>query len=202
MLVTHSIKKLKQTALIRNGEGFHLPKTNNTQSCKIKNMANSKLTQGKPTRAGKVEVLRREQTVMELRAQGWTWQRIADETGYANPSAAKVAFDNAIKRTMQPIADEVRTLELERLDRFLSYLWPKIEQGDPTAIDKGLKIMDRRAKYLGLDAPLKQEIEVTNYDGGSEVDRELQRLIRLLETGNSEASEMANTTSENKSDRA
>jgi hypothetical protein len=148
-------------------------------------MATNKIPNGRPSRAGKVETLRREQRVMELRAQGWTWQRIADDTGYASASAAKTAFDNAIKRTMQPVADEVRTLELERLDRFLSYLWTAIEAGDPTAIDKGLKIMDRRAKYLGLDAPIKQQVEVTNYEGGTEVDRELNRLISLLATGDS-----------------
>jgi hypothetical protein len=81
---------------------------------------------------------------------------------------------------MQPVADEVRTLELERLDRFLSYLWDKIEQGDPVAIDKGLKIMDRRAKYLGLDAPIKQQVEVTTFEGGTELDREVARLAQLL----------------------
>jgi len=148
-------------------------------------MATSKLPNGRPTKAGKVDTLRREQRVMELRAQGWTWQRIADEVGYASPSACKTAFDNAIKRTMQPVADEVRTLELERLDRFLSYLWDKIEAGDPIAIDKGLKIMDRRAKYLGLDAPVKQQVEVTTFEGGTELDREVARLAHIL----------ANTTS-------
>ena len=143
-------------------------------------MATSKIPNGRPSKAGKVDTLRRETKVMELRAQGWTWQRIADEVGYASASAAKTAFDNAIKRTMQPVADEVRTLELERLDRFLSYLWDKIEQGDPVAIDKGLKIMDRRAKYLGLDAPIKQQVEVTTFEGGSELDREVARLAQLL----------------------
>ena len=122
---------------------------------------------------------------MELRGQGWTWQRIADEVGYASASACKTAFDNAIKRTMQPVADEVRTLELERLDRFLSYLWDKIEQGDPVAIDKGLKIMDRRAKYLGLDAPIKQQVEVTTFEGGTELDREVARLAQLLSNATS-----------------
>jgi hypothetical protein len=163
-------------------------------------MENGKPKKGRPTRAGKVDVIKREQRVIELRAQGWTWQRIANTVGYATPSAAKVAFDNAIKRVMQPAAQEVLTLELERLDRFLTYLWPAIEQGDPTAIDKGLKIMDRRAKYLGIDAPIKQQVEVTNYDGGTEIDRELQRLIALLETGNSAPGALADTASQTDTD--
>jgi hypothetical protein len=32
------------------------------------------------------------------------------------------------------------------------------EKGDPKLIDTMLKIMDRRAHYLGLDAPTKQEV--------------------------------------------
>lgn len=163
-------------------------------------MTTKRIPNGRPSRAGKVETLRREQQVMELRAQGWTWQRIADATGYASAGATKVAFDNAIKRTMQPIADEVRTLELERLDRFLSYLWSAIEQGDPTAIDKGLKIMDRRAKYLGLDAPIKQQVEVTNYEGGTEVDRELKRLIALLGNSDSKTGNVVSPASAPQSD--
>jgi hypothetical protein len=162
-------------------------------------MATSKLPNGRPSKAGKVDTLRRETKVMELRAQGWTWQRIADETGYASPSACKTAFDNAIKRTMQPVADEVRTLELERLDRFLSYLWDKIEAGDPIAIDKGLKIMDRRAKYLGLDAPVKQQVEVTTFEGGTELDKEVARLAHILAntTGGRQSRTVDTPTGEN-----
>lgn len=163
-------------------------------------MASKKIATGRPSRAGKVDVLKREQQVIELRGQGWTWQRIADTVGYASAGACKVAFDNAIKRVMQPAAQETLTLELERLDRFLSYLWSAIEQGDPVAIDKGLKIMDRRAKYLGIDAPIKQQVEVTNYEGGTEVDRELKRLITLLETSNSETGALADTTSQTNTD--
>ena len=163
-------------------------------------MESKKLTTGRPTKANKVETLKRETQVLELRAQGWTWQRIADATGYANASAAYNAFDNAIKRTMQPASDEVRTLELERLDRFLSYLWTAIEQGDPAAIDRGLKIMDRRAKYLGLDAPTKSQVEVTTFEGGTEIDREIARLTHLLREGSGAPNHLDTTESATQSD--
>jgi hypothetical protein len=166
------------------------------KSNKIKLMENKKLPSGRPTKSAKVDTLKRETQVLELRSKGWTWQRIADATGYANASAAYNAFDKAIKRTMQPASDEVRTLELERLDRFLSYLWSAIESGDPAAIDRGLKIMDRRAKYLGLDAPVKQQVEITTYEGGSDIDREIERLVSLLEANNSAASNLDEATSE------
>lgn len=159
-------------------------------------MESKKLPTGRPTKSTKVDTLKRETQVLELRSKGWTWQRIADATGYASAAAAYNAFDKAIKRTMQPASDEVRTLELERLDRFLSYLWSAIESGDPAAIDRGLKIMDRRAKYLGLDAPVKQQVEITTYEGGSDIDREIERLVSLLEANNSAQSNLDEATSE------
>jgi hypothetical protein len=57
------------------------------------------------------------------------------------------------------MADEVRTLELLRLDEYHEKLRPKVEKGDVQAIMACIKIQDRRSKYLGLDAPteIKQE---------------------------------------------
>ena len=46
-------------------------------------------------------------------------------------------------------------MELARLDAMLSALDDKIEAGDTKAIGTALRIMDRRAKYLGLDGPIK-----------------------------------------------
>ena len=50
-------------------------------------------------------------------------------------------------------AETVRDLELQRLDRMLRALWEAAIHGDPQAIDRVLKIMQRRAKMLGLDEP-------------------------------------------------
>lgn len=42
--------------------------------------------------------------------------------------------------------------ELERLAVAERAVWPKVEKGDLWAVDRLLAIMDRRARYLGLDA--------------------------------------------------
>ena len=52
-------------------------------------------------------------------------------------------------------------------------------QGDIPAVNALLKIMERRAKLLGLDQPFKQQIEVTTYDGDT-IDSEVRRLAELL----------------------
>jgi len=61
---------------------------------------------------------------------------------------------------------------VERLDQMLLALGPMLRTNQREgrmanlgAIDRALKIMERRAKLLGLDAPVRQE--VTGADGGA-----------------------------------
>lgn len=48
--------------------------------------------------------------------------------------------------------DEWVSSELERLAVAERAVWPKVEKGNLFAIDRLLAIMERRARYLGLDA--------------------------------------------------
>jgi hypothetical protein len=65
----------------------------------------------------------------------------------------------ALKATLQEPADELRKMELERLDRLLLAVWGQAAKGNQGGIDRALKIMERRAKLLGLDAPTKVQQE-------------------------------------------
>jgi len=49
----------------------------------------------------------------------------------------------------------LRALELLRLDELLNALWDTAIAGDLKAVDRVLKVMERRAKLLGLDAPFE-----------------------------------------------
>lgn len=92
---------------------------------------------------------------LELRKAGASFQLIADKLGYGGPSGAYKAVESALLKTLQEPANEVRKLEVERLDGMWLALYPAMRSGDPSAIAQGLKIMERRAKLLGLDAPTK-----------------------------------------------
>jgi hypothetical protein len=70
---------------------------------------------------------------------------------------------------------EIRTLETERLDIAQSAIWGKVLQGDNASITNLLRIMERRAKLLGLDVPVRQQVEVINYDATS-IESELARI--------------------------
>jgi hypothetical protein len=52
----------------------------------------------------------------ELRAQGWTYQRIADELGYATKTGALDAVRRAVREVVQGPAEKLVALHIERLE--------------------------------------------------------------------------------------
>ena len=88
---------------------------------------------------------------LELRKAGVTYEVIAGQLGYANASGARKAVVSALKATLREPAAELRELELARLDAMLLPLWRPVQAGDEKAIDRALRIMERRARLLGLD---------------------------------------------------
>jgi len=122
----------------------------------------------------------REIKVLDLRRAGLTWQRIAEEVGYADHTGAYAAYKRAIKRTMQQPADELRTQEVDRLDRLQVAVWPSAMKGDTRAVLTIIRLMERRARLLGLDKPIKIEQEITTWDGDDSIDRAVRELAALL----------------------
>lgn len=87
----------------------------------------------------------------ELRLQGFSYRQIAEQLGYADKTGAHDAVQRAQKACVTEKREELRELELSRLDHSLTKLAPAIERGEVPAILAGLKIMERRAKLAGLD---------------------------------------------------
>ena len=58
-----------------------------------------------------------------------------------------------IARTRTERAEEARTLDLERLDRLIEMIWPIALSGELKAVDRILRILERRAALLGIDTP-------------------------------------------------
>jgi len=99
---------------------------------------------------------------MELRKAGATFREIGEKLGYTEAGARKAVM-SALRKTLREPADELRTLEVERLDAMMQGLWPEALRGNPNAVTRVLNIMERRAKLLGLDAPAK--VAPTNPEG-------------------------------------
>ena len=103
----------------------------------------------------RLEAAEKQRSALKLRKAGATFEAIARELGYQGPSGAYRAVMAGLRKTLQEPADELRTLEVERLDALMLGLWTVARKGSLEAIDRILKIMARRAKLLGLDAPTK-----------------------------------------------
>jgi hypothetical protein len=110
------------------------------------------------TSARRLAAVDRQVEALKLRRAGKSFADIAQRLGYASRSNAYTAVMHALRRTLQEPADEVRRLEIERLDGLLSGLWERAAAGHLPSVDRVLAIMDRRAKLLGLDAPTRVDI--------------------------------------------
>lgn len=107
----------------------------------------------------------RELKALEMRKAGATFEQIGNALGIT-PQGAHRAVKRALRRIIEKsdeAAEEIRRLELERLDAMLLALWPQAKRGNLGAVDRILRIMERRAKLLGLDAP--KAVDITT-DGG------------------------------------
>lgn len=108
--------------------------------------------------ARRITAAERRRQALELRKAGATYDRIAQQLGFANRGGAYRAVETALREITAEPAQDVRQLELERLDALLLGLWPQARKGNQGAVDRVLRIMERRAKLLGLDAPTKAEV--------------------------------------------
>jgi len=128
------------------------------------------------------EVIERERKVLELRIRGLPWEAIATQVGYASAGAAYNAYSRALIRTLREPADEIRTQELERLDRMMMRFLDNAIRGDVPSAQIVLRIMERRSKLLGLDTPTKIDTksDITIYQGGGDIDAAVEELRQVL----------------------
>lgn len=121
----------------------------------------------------------RDARCLELRKRGLSYRAIAAEVG-VDVATAHEAVKRSIAAIIEEPAAEVRQMELERLDsmwvavmgvleakhfkvsdgRLVKLNDVPLEDDAPVlaAVDRLLRIQERRSKLLGLDQPVKQEI--------------------------------------------
>jgi hypothetical protein len=104
---------------------------------------------------------------IHLCAGGYDFATIAQEVGYRNVKEVKHAISSGLNDMQFEAVDELRSVELNRLDRITARLWTVIEpylatMDDPAnhpvdrktleAIALYLKVSERRAKYTGMES--------------------------------------------------
>jgi len=115
----------------------------------------------------------RAQAAFELRKAGASYELIAEKLKYKTSKGAESAIRRVLKDKYDPEdVEDVVMMELARLDALQLIAWRRAKEGDLSAMDRILKIMERRSQYLGLD---KQESQTQGtvhntaiFIGGSE----------------------------------
>lgn len=134
---------------------------------------------------------------LELRKMGWSYRRIGKALGVAGKTAFQDVRDalEALRQEQDGLAEDILALELERLDDMLVTALKQAIGGRLEAIDRVLRIMDRRARFLGTDAPSK--IAPTDptgkvpYEGRlTDVER-IDRIVALLDSARARRDERA-----------
>jgi hypothetical protein len=110
--------------------------------------------------AEKGAILQRQLQALELRKAGYSYRAIGERLGISHVQAytdvnAELARLTELRKDS---TEELRELELERLDVLLKGLEPMARVGNPGAVNSYLRVMERRAKLLGLDAPERKDI--------------------------------------------
>lgn len=160
-------------------------------------------TRTRRNRLSKLDRQLRDADIWELRAKGYSVLQIAEHSGYS-PAQVRSSLSHVAEEYKVESAAEIIKMELDRLDIMLVHAMEALERtyiaysngrkmtdtdenGNEVpvedvapvmkAIDMILKIMDRRSKYLGLDAPTKSESSINVHQDPSQVDLQVLNLI-------------------------
>jgi hypothetical protein len=111
--------------------------------------------------AGKeLEIVQRQEEAARLRLRGKSVREIAQILGISSTQAQRdiMTIVAQSKEVAESCVIVERAMSLGRLDAMLESVMDLAVSGDSQAIASVLKMDERRAKLLGLDAPAKQEI--------------------------------------------
>lgn len=123
-----------------------------------------------------VEAHDRQARALELRLTGMEYEDIAAQLGYADRATAFKACRAVLARREYESADEMRAIEGAKLNKLETTLWALVDNGDLAAIDRLIKVMQRRANLYGLDLAGRVDIVA---GGEVDLDGAVARLIAV-----------------------
>lgn len=114
--------------------------------------------------ATKLKAQERRTAMLEARREGLTYEQIGKRFGCSKTRAHAIITEEfaRLQRHRLGAAEAALAQELKRLDRLLAVHWKKaVDRQNPSlaSAELVLKIHDRKAKLLGLNAPQQQEVK-------------------------------------------
>lgn len=108
-----------------------------------------------PTSPRRIDSAHRDAAALDMRRAGHSYAHIAAELGYADRGHAHRQVSKALDAVRSEPAEALRDMELARLDEMHAAVWDQARDGDLHALDRILRIMERRARLLGLDYSMR-----------------------------------------------
>jgi len=87
---------------------------------------------------------------VELVAQGMSYEEVARAVGYGHRGRAHRALSRTLSDREVEGVDELRAVELARLDRLQVSIWEQAVGGDVRAVAAVVRIIELRVRLLGL----------------------------------------------------
>ena len=102
------------------------------------------------------------QQALELRKSGLTYYKIAQQLEVSVPTVQR-DIETALSEITRESAEQLLVLEAERIDALFHICWEHATDGDMVAMDKAIKLIDRRMHLFGLDTQ-KHDVSVEVLD--------------------------------------
>jgi len=145
---------------------------------------NQRSSNGRAVRAA--DTVAQDWRAWELRCQHLTYREIGAELGI-DPSTAYDAVQRAVQMIPTEGAVEAKQAMLEEMDRMSRHLWGVVErqQSDDghglQAIAQLLRVQERKARLIGLDAPTQRAVDVISHDAFMQAIGRLEAEVAELE---------------------
>src|SRR4051794_27570684 len=123
---------------------------------RVNNMALDQLPRVAGRHRNRALAQERRTRAVELVLTGHTYQQVADQMGYANRGTVYRIVQETLHARQAESIDELRQLEMSRLDALQQGHWGNALGGDTAAAAVVLKVMEQRARLLGLQGPISE----------------------------------------------
>lgn len=101
---------------------------------------------------------------VEMRRSEIDWDTIAEKLGYGCKQSAHSAFIRFMREYPRDDVEQMRDLELDKIERKCLQLEPECAKGNPRAIEVWNKLSERRSRLCGWDKPERREVHVLSAD--------------------------------------
>lgn len=138
----------------------------------------------KPYNDQKLTTAERQRQAVQMRLAGASYRAIAQALGYADPSGALRAVRSGMKDLRQESAEDLRDVQLARLDSLLLVQWPDAVKKDSPrhteAVAITMQIMRDMRNLTGIDGmSLDEQIEVEGIIIGGNRDQYIEGLKKM-----------------------